>query len=424
MNRLFEEEEWNYKYAVIPIMLLVVVFIVWASYFELDEVVRGQGKVIPSGKTKVIQHLEGGIISNIFVKEGDEVKKGDTLYELSQAFFKADYKTKEIELKALQAKAIRLLNESEFSNELIFPKELSDSIPDIVENELQIFEVDTRTTQQKIKIAQDQLKQKILKYKDKEAKKQNLELELKLASENMKILDKMYKKQVVSKQKYLKELQEKQSIVTKYTDIDTTLPIIQEEINEAMGKVKTVKSEIKSKLLKEFSNVQVKINSLQQRKEADKDRNNRQAIVSPVDGTVQKLYFYTVGGIIKAGDKVAEVTPKNDALLIAAKIKTSDRALVWAGQDVKIAITAYDTSRFGLLDGKVLFVSADSQQDGENKISYYAVTVRANSQEFSPDKPILPGMVANINILTGKKTIMQYIIKPLKDISMNSLGEK
>ena len=424
MNRLFEEEEWNYRYAVVPIMVLVVVFIVWASYFELDEVVRGSGKVIPSGKTKVIQHLEGGIVSHIHLKEGDKIKKGDVIYELSQAFFKADFKTKEIELKALQAKALRLLNESEFATSLTFPKELERSIPDIVQNEQQIFDVDTRTNQQKIAIAEDQLKQKILKYKDLEAKKQNLQLELKLANENMKILDKMYKKQVVSKQKYLKELQEKQALVTKVTDIDTSLPIVQEEINEAMGKVKTVKSEIKSRLLKEFSEVQVKINSLEQRKEADRDRTERQAIISPVDGTVQKLYFHTVGGIIKAGDKVAEVTPINESLLIEAKIKTSDRALVWAGQDVKIAITAYDTSKYGLLEGKVLFVSADSQTDETNKVSYYMVTVKANRQEFAPDLPILPGMVANINILTGKKTIMQYILKPLKDISMNSLGEK
>lgn len=424
MNRLFEDEEWNYKYAIFPIMFLFSVFIIWASYFELDEMVRGDGKVVPSGKTKEIQHLEGGIVSKILVREGDEIKKGDVIYELSQAFFKADFKTKEIELKALQAKAIRLLNESEFVTTLEFPKELEDTIPDIVQNEKQIFDVDVKTHQQKIGIAEDQLKQKVLKLKDMESKRNNLMLELKLATENMKILDTMYKKQVVSKQKYLKELQDKQALVTKVSDIETSLPIVEEEINEAMGKVKTVKSEIKSNLLKEFSEVQVKINSLEQRKEADRDRSERQAILSPVDGTVQKLYFYTVGGIIKAGDKVAEITPKNDALIIEAKIKTSDRALVYSGQDVKIAITAYDTSKYGLLEGKVLFVSADSQSDPDIKGSYYLVRVKANAQEFAPDLPILPGMIANVNILTGKKTIMQYIIKPLKDISRNSLGEK
>ena len=424
MNRLFEEEKWNYKIIVIPIMLLFTIFLTWATFSELDEMVKGTGKVVPSGKTKVIQHLEGGIVVNILVSEGDDVAKGDVIYELSQSFFTADTKAKEIELNALQAASIRILNEVNLAEDIAFPQKLIDSIPDIVDNEREIFKVDTNTNLQKIGIAENQLKQKILKFKELEAKEYDLNLELKLARENMKILDKMYKKKVVSKQKYLKELQIKQSLVTKISNIRNTKPIVQQEINEALGKVKTVKSEIKAKLLKEYSKVQVEINSLEQKAKAAKDRSTRRAIVSPVDGTVQKLYFYTVGGIIKAGDKVAEVTPKDDALIIEAKIKTSDRAFVWSGQDVKIAITAYDTSKYGLLDGKVLFISADSQTDQATQATYYLVRVLANKQEFAPELPILPGMVANINILTGKKTIMQYIIKPLKDISRNSLTEK
>jgi HlyD family secretion protein/adhesin transport system membrane fusion protein len=423
MNRLFEDEEWNYSYAVVPIMLMFIAFILWASFSELDEVVRGDGKVVPSGQTKVLQHLEGGIISNILVKEGDHVKAGDIIYELSQAFFDADLKTKDIELKSLKVKSMRLQREIDFKDTLSYPSYLEDAIPDIVMNEKLIFDENKRSNLQKIGIAQDQLQQKILKKKDLESKKESLELELKLSNENMKILDQLYKKQVVSKQEYLKELQLKQSLVTKITDIDTNIPIVTEEINEAMGKIKAVKSEIKSKLLNEYSDVKIKINTLEQMSHADQDRNQRQAIVSPVDGTVQKLYFYTVGGIIKAGDKVAEITPGDDALIIEAKIRTSDRALVWAGQPVKIAITAYDTSKYGLLNGKVLFISSDSQTDEATKTSYYLARIEANEQ-FGPDLPILPGMVANINILTGKKTIMQYIIKPLKDISMNSMTEK
>ncbi len=423
MNRLFEDEEWNYSYAVVPIMLLFIAFLLWASFSELDEVVRGDGKVVPSGQTKVLQHLEGGIVSKILVKEGDHVKAGDVIYELSQAFFDADLKSKDIELKSLKAKEIRLLREIDFKETLSFPSYIESSVPDIVANERLIFEENKRSNSQKISIAEDQLQQKILKKKDLESKKESLALELKLSNENMKILDQLYKKQVVSKQEYLKELQLKQTLVTKITDIDTNIPIVTEEINEAMGKVKAVKSELKSKLLNEYSDVKVKINTLEQMSEADLDRNQRQAIVSPVDGIVQKLYFYTVGGIIKSGDKVAEITPGNDSLIIEAKIRTSDRALVWAGQKVKIAITAYDTSKYGLLEGTVLFISSDSQTDEATRTSYYLVRIKADEQ-FAPDLPILPGMVANINILTGKKTIMQYIIKPLKDVSMNSLTEK
>jgi HlyD family secretion protein/adhesin transport system membrane fusion protein len=423
MNRLFEDEEWNYSYAVVPIMLMFVVFIFWASFSELDEVVRGDGKVVPSGQTKVLQHLEGGIISNILVKEGDHVKAGAVIYELSQAFFDADLKTKDIELKSLKAKSIRIQREIDFKDSVSFPSYIEDSVPDIVANERLIFDENRRSYSQKVSIAEDQLQQKVLKKRDLESKKESLALELKLSNENMKILDQLYKKQVVSKQEYLKELQLKQTLITKITDIDTNIPIVTEEINEAMGKVRAVKSEIKSKLLNEYSEVKVKMNTLEQMSQADLDRNKRQAIVSPVDGIVQKLYFYTVGGIIKSGDKVAEITPGEDTLIVEAKIRTSDRALVWAGQSVKIAITAYDSSKYGLLEGKVLFISSDSQTDETTKTSYYLVRIEA-AGEFAPDLPILPGMVANVNILTGKKTIMEYILKPLKDISMNSLTEK
>jgi len=424
MNRLFEDEQWNYYTSVIPIMVMFVVFIIWASFSQLDEVVRGDGKVVPSGQTKVLQHLEGGIVSRILVQEGDLVKKGDTIYELSQAFFTADLQTKDIRLKSLQARALRIMSEVNLEEDLIFPDNIVHKIPNIVENEREIFLQDTQSNMQKIQIEEDKLKQKILKQTELKSKLENLNLELRLARENMKILDNMYKKRVISKQKYLKELQQKQTLVTKVANTRNSIPIVEQEINESLSKVKSVKAGIKSKLLKEYSKVQVEISTLQQSAIANKDRDNRKAIVSPVDGTIQKLYFYTVGGIIKPGDKVAEVTPKNDSLIIEARIKTSDRALVYSGQDVKIAITAYDTSKYGLLKGKVLFISSDSNVDQRTSATFYLVRIKANLEGFAPNLPILPGMVANINILTGKKTIMQYIIKPLKDISRNSLTEK
>ena len=191
MNRLYEEEEWNYYTAVGPIMVLFVVFIIWASYSELDEVVRGDGKVVPSGQTKVLQHLEGGIVSKILVSEGDDVQKGDTIYELSQAFFAADLKTKDIKLKALQAKSMRIMAEVDFEEEVYFTDELNEKIPRIIQNEKDIFIQDTQANMQKIQIAEDKLQQKILKLQELENKNENLNLELTLSQENMKILDNM-----------------------------------------------------------------------------------------------------------------------------------------------------------------------------------------------------------------------------------------
>ncbi|PPK62934.1 HlyD family secretion protein/adhesin transport system membrane fusion protein [Malaciobacter marinus] len=423
MNRLFEEQKWNYYVSVIPIMIFFIIFLIWASFSEVDEVVRGEGKVVPSGQTKVLQNFEGGIISKILLTEGDKVKKGDVIYNLSNAFFKADLKTKEIELLSFEASAIRLKSSIANKKSIEFPQEMKDKIPDIIENEKRIFLEDLENRTRKIEIEKDKVSQKKLALKEAENKFDNLSLELNLAQSNMSILENLYKKKVVSRKEYLSELSKKQSIVTRLDETRNRLPILKEEIEEAKKRVESVKSEIRSKLLKQYSSLKIEINKLIEKNRANKDRDLRKFVVSPVNGVINKLYFHTIGGIVKPGDKMAEITPIDDTLTIEAKIKTSDRALVWSGQDVSIEITAYDFSKYGLLKGKLVSISPDSFEDRSGNV-FYIAKIRANDYEFAPDLPILPGMVANVNILTGKKTIIEYILKPLKNIKRNALSEQ
>lgn len=422
-NKLFEETKWNYYVSVVPIMLFFIAFISWSSFSEIDEVVRGTGKVIPSGQTKVLQNLEGGIISGIKVQEGDKVSKGEVIYSLSNEFFKADLKSKEIDLLVYKASIIRLEASIDEKESLSFPKELEEKIPDIINNEKRIFDEDLSNKKAKIDIARDQLSQKKYKLKEAQTKFENLSLELNLAQANMKILESLYKKKVVSKKEYIAELSKKQNIVTKLSETRNSIPIIKEEIEEAKKKIQTVKSDIRTKHLQKYSMLKAEINKLVERNKANTDREIRKDVVSPVNGIVNKLYFYTVGGIVKPGDKMAEITPLEDSLTIEARVSTSDRALIWAGQNVSVEITAYDFSKFGLLTGKLISISPDSFEDRNGNV-FYIVKVKANANQFAPDLPILPGMVANINILTGKKTILQYLIKPLKDISKNALSEQ
>jgi len=422
-RRFFEERKWNYYVSVVPIMLFIVTFISWAFFSEVDEVVRGVGKVVPSSQTKILQNLEGGIVSNINVREGDTVRKGDVIYTLSNEFFKADLKSKEIDLLAYEASAIRLQAFINDENTIVFPDKYVNRIPDIVENERILFNEDIKSLENKINIAKDRLKQKRLNLKEAETKFENLSLELNLAQVNMKIQEKLYAKKVVSKKDYIQELSKKQSIVTKLSETRNSIPVIKEEIEESKKRISEVKSEIKTKYLKQYSTLKAEINKLIEKNKANTDRELRKDVISPVHGVINKLYFYTVGGIVKAGDKMAEITPVEDALTIEAKIKTSDRAFIWSGQDVSVEITAYDFSKFGLLKGKLISISPDSFEDRNGNI-FYIAKIKADVNQFAPDLPILPGMVANINILTGKKTILEYIIKPLKDISKNALSEQ
>ena len=422
-NRLFEEKDWNYYTTVIPIMLFFIIFLSWAAFSQIDETIKGTGKVVPSGQTKVIQNLEGGIVSAILVNEGDNVKKGDTIYNLSNAFFSADSITKEIDLLTFQAILIRLDALIENKTVVDFPEELKQKIPEIVENETKIFYEDLENNQRKIEIARDQFNQKDYKLRETKIRFNNLSIELNLAMENMKILDELLNKKVASRKEYIAELSKKQSIVTQIEETRNSIPILQEELEEARKKIASAESENKSKLLSKYTEVKTEINKLVEKNKANADREQRKSVISPVNGIINKLYFYTEGGIVKPGDKLAEITPIEDNLTIEAKIKSSDRAFIWEGQDVSIEITAYDFSRYGLLNGKLISISPDSFEDKNGSI-YYIAKINADVNSFGEELPILPGMVANVNILTGKKTVLEYILKPLKDIRKNALSEQ
>ena len=412
---MIDERSWNHRIVTLPIMAFMAVFIVWSIFSEVDEVVRGDGKVIPSSQTKVIQHLEGGIVDSIYVKEGQNVKKGDPIYRLKNASSQANSKKKEISLVSLSAEHKRVQAQVDF-------KDMSDLV-DLDESQRDIFRQEMQNFDDEISGLKDKLSQSKLEKKQKSSRLKNLRNELKTASENLKISKSLLEKGAASKKQYLAELSKKQSLQTQISDIKSSIPIIDQKISEANNKIKSFRSQIKSKWLKKLSEIETKIKQLKEDKSAQKDRESRKVVTSPVNGIVQKLYFHTMGGIVKPGDRIAEITPVDDKLIIEAKIKTIDRGQVIVGQDVSIAITAYNYAKFGLLEGKLLAISPDSFSD-KNGMSYYEVKVKADKYNFAKDKPILPGMVADINILTGKKTIFRYILKPLKDISKNALHEQ
>ena len=422
MNRFLEEEKWNYYPLVIPIILFFTLFIIWASFSEIDEVVRGEGKVIPSGQTKVLQHFEGGIISEILVRPGDHVKKGQVLYRLENEYFDADLKSKEIELMAYEAKALRLQALVSEQEELSYNDTFKKLLPSIIQNEMDIFVEEKRKYQNKIAIAEDQLRQKELKLDELQAKFENLSIELRLAMESMAIQEDLLKKKVTSRKSYILELAKKQKIYTQIEEVRSSIPIVKQEIIEWKRKRKAVQSDVKSKLYEQYSLIQIEIKKLQEKTKANTDRDNRKEVVSPVNGVINMLYFHTINGIVKAGDKMAEITPLEDNLMIEAKIKTSDRAMIWVGQDVSLEITSYDFSKYGLLKGKLIGIAPDSTLDKMGN-TFYLIKVQANDYQFDNNSPIMMGMIANVNILAAKRTVMHYLLKPLKDITRNSLGE-
>jgi len=416
------DNRWNHRLVTWPIMIFMVVFLVWATLSEVDESVRGEGRVVPSGQTKIIQHLEGGIVADILVEEGQNVAKGEVLYRLSQAFFQADQKEKELDLLALEARQLRLNAEIDEKTEVIFTKGLKEKIPYIINNEKKLFRSSRNDFKEESGALQDKIDKEEYRLKEMKQKVNNFRVELGIASEKLAIQERLMKKGAASRNDYLRELSVKQNLVTKIESLKSSIPVTKEEIQEATKKLKSYGSKEHSKQLKELTRVRIEMNKLLQKGKANSDRETRKLIKSPVNGEVNKLYFHTLGGIIKPGDKVAEITPIGASLTIEAQIKTSDRAMIWEGQKVSVEITAFDFSKYGMLDGTLISISPDSFTD-ERGGSYYQVKVKTTESSFSQDELILPGMIANLNILTGKKSILEYILKPLKDIKSQSLKE-
>jgi HlyD family secretion protein/adhesin transport system membrane fusion protein len=417
-EKIVIERGWNHKLLTIPIVLFTTIFIVWATFSEVDELVRGVGKVVPSSQKKILQHLEGGIVEKIYVKEGERVKKGDPIYKLKNTTFKSDSKEKEITLKSLKLKEARLkaLIESKESFEL-------NSTQPQAKNEMEIYKSELSSFNEQKSILEDELKQNRLEKNRKIEKLKNLRAEYKTQQENISILKKLISEGAASKKQYLSELAKSQSLKTQIDEIKNLIPQIEQKIKSSVRKIDKFKSQKRSEWLKELNDVTLKIEQITQKKMASKDREIRKIITSPVNGIVQKLYFHTIGGIVKPGDRVAEITPVDDTLIIEAKIKTNDRGNIVVDQNVTIEITAYSYTKYGLLNGKLVSISPDSFVD-RNGESYYKANIEVKEFQFAPNKPILPGMSANINIKTGKKTIMAYLLKPLKDIRQNALREK
>jgi len=420
--RYLEQREWNYRFFVLPIIVFITTFLVWAYFAQIDESVKGVGKVIPSGQTKLLQHLEGGIITDILVAEGDVVEKGQVLFKIKNQYFISEKKENIIKLKALQAKLKRITALLQDEKELKFSKETIKSIPLIVENEVAIFKSQKRRNNSEISILKEQLNQKKAKLKELQVRLENLSIEYNLAQESMKIQEQLNKKGAISKENYLQSLSSKQKLYTQLQETRYTIPILKTEIKEFFNKIDSKKSDIRSKQLQENNEVQVEIKKLQEIIQTDIDRDARIGVASSTKGIVNKINFNTIGGIVKSGETIAEISPLDDELMIEAKINTADRAYIYPGQDVSIEITAYESSKYGLVKGKLISISPDSASDDKGG-SFYTIKVRADNYKFDDNSPILIGMTANVNILTGKRTILHYLLKPMKDIQYRALTE-
>ncbi|RXJ89408.1 secretion protein HylD [Arcobacter sp. CECT 8983] len=408
--------------------------ILWSAFAEIDELARGNGKVIPSDKIQRVQSLDGGIISEILVKDGESVKKGTPLMKIDTTRFQATLEESKQEYISLLAVKQRL--EAEATLDLTkpvpileFPKEVLEDKSGYDRLEQTLLANRYEELKSSVDVLETQLAQKRQELTEIKNTIKNLKKSFALIKEQRETIHKLVRRGVKSKYELL-------NIEKEYTDVSSELETALLSVKRSELAIQEAKSRVSEKLNNfraEASNTLQEtvglISKFEARLVGDKDKVAKTTIVSPVDGIVKQLYFNTIGGVIQPGVDLVEIVPQSDILLVEAKIDPKDIAFINPSQKAIVKITAYDFSIYGGLDAKITEISADSIVDKESKEgkSYYRVIVRTekNYLERNGEKlPIIPGMVASVDIITGKKTILDFILKPILKVKQNALHER
>ena len=407
------------------VLFLFALFIVWAYYSEIEQVTRGEGKVIPSTQVQVVQNLEGGILSEILVHVGELVKKGQLLLRIDETRFSSSFKQNRVKYLSFKARAARLLAEAN-DKRFEVPQEVIDEYPEIGEREQELFESRKREFQSTLNILQEQISQREHENRELSTKLEELTRTNALLQKELELTRPLVAQGAVSEVEVLHLERQASQMQGEIATIKQTIPKAQSRLQEAQLAVKEAQLTFFNKAKSELNQVLAELDEVSATAIALEDRLKRTNVRSPVTGTINRMLVNTEGGVIQPGMDLVEIVPLEDTLLVEAKIKPADIAFLRPEQEAKVKFTAYDFTIYGGLDAKLEHISADSITDDKGN-SFYLVRLRTNKNYLGSESnplPIIPGMVATVDILTGKKTILAYLLKPVLRAKYMALREQ
>jgi len=406
-------------------LLLFFIFIVWAAFSEVEETTRGEGKVIPSSHIQVVQNLEGGIISEILVNVGDVVKKGQLLLRIDDTRFSSSFQENRAKYLADLAKAARLHAEAT-GTPFKVPDEVMKEKPEIGILEQQLYNSRVSEINSSMGIKRQQANQRRLELSELKAKLTELTRTYALLQQELKMTKPLVAKGAVADVEILRLEREASQREGEIEAIRHEIPRAQSKYEESMMAIQEANLNFSNKSKTDLTEVQAQIGESSSTSVALKDRLDRTAVRSPVNGTVNRLLVNTVGGVVQPGMDMIEIVPQEGSLLIEAKIKPADIAFLRPGQTANVKFTAYDYTIYGSLKAVLEHISADSITDDKGN-SFYLVRLRTKKSSLGSTGqplPIIPGMVTTVDILTGKKTILSYILKPVLKAKSSALRER
>ncbi len=407
------------------ILSFVVVAVLWASQAALDEVTSGVGRVVPSSQVQVIQNLEGGIVSEILVREGQTVDKDQVLLRIDDTSFAATFRENQARHYSFLAKSHRLQAEIE-DRPPVYPPQIMNQHADLAASETAHYLARKAELDSALQILErhlDQRKQELVEAANRIKK---LRQGLMLAQEELKIQEPMVKAGVTSKVEILRLKRQVNELEGNLEATQLSIPRIKSAVAEVRSQRQEKRAAFRSAARNELNETQVRLAVLKEALTAVEDRVRRTEVRSPVHGVVKSTAVSTIGGVVSPGMELLEIVPLEDNLLVEAEILPSDIAFLSPGQKAKVKITAYDFGDYGGLDGKLEHISADTIVD-ETGQSFYQIRVRTQRNYLGSEKaplPIIPGMVAEVDILTGKRTVLEYFLKPVLRAQQKALTER
>lgn len=405
-------------------LAFLLIGLVWAGFSHLEEISVGEGKVIPSSQVQVIQNLEGGIVARIPVKIGDLVQKDQIVLYLDETRFSSSVVEVKAKYEALMARIARLSAEAD-GHAFTAPPDLVRDNPTIVDEEKQLYLNRQRELESSITVLRQQANQRAQELQEKRARLIQLEESQRLITRELSISKPLVAQGVISEVEVLRLERQVSDLKGETNATRLAIPRIEQSLVEARAKTEGQLAKFRSDASTELNLARSEFEQSRASSVAMTDRLARTAVRSPLAGLIKQMKVTTVGGVIQPGMDVMEIVPIEDNLLIEAKIRPSDIAFIHPGQDARVKFSAYDFSIYGGLDATVENVTADSITNDKGE-SFYLVRVRTKKNNLGADKnlPIIPGMMTTVHIRTGRKTVLNYLLKPVIKAKQEALRER
>jgi adhesin transport system membrane fusion protein len=407
-----------------PVMALLAGLVGWAAFAKLDEVSTAPGQVVPAGKVKVIQHLEGGTVLDIFVHEGDMVKEGQKLLDLDLPVSAVNKDELQVRIDGLVLQMARLKAEADGTT-LVFPDAEAKRHPELVETERRNHLAALQNLQATLSVFDEQARQFGLEVQELQAKQHAQQASLALLKKKMEMSDELLKEGLVSKMDNNELESQVEDLQGQLEILKSSIPKSQSRLDEVKERAAEEKIKFSHAALNDFGDAQLNLERDRQLMIQASDQQRRASLVSPTDGVVKSLHFNTVGGVVRSGEDIMEIVPAHDQLQIEAKLSPLDRGYVTIGQPAEVKITAYDYTRYGGLTGTVVQVAPDTTTSSDGQ-AFYRVIIETDKSSLGDHDalPITPGMGAMVDIHTGQRSVLRYLMTPVLKLKAEAFRER